>query len=118
ASAARPATGILLGVVPGPPRVAASIAAIPSGIGGNLARAGLLTGLIGLIAAIVSANIVSAVDQTGQTVALSTMPAISLSWIGWLTAGIVGINYLTAEKSELRITGTATHLQAGWPART
>jgi len=118
ASASLPWTGIFIGVVTGPLLVAAIIGAIAPGIGGNLARAGLLTGFIGLIAAIVNANIVFAVDQTGQTVALSTMPAISLSWIGWLTAGIVGINYLTAEKSELRITGTATHLQAGWPART
>lgn len=118
ASASLPWTGIFIGVVAGPLLVAAIIGAVAPGLGGNLARTGFLTGFVGLAAAIVNANIVFAVDQTGQTVALSTMPAISLSWIGWLTAGIVGINYLTAEKSELRITGTASHLRAGWPART
>ena len=117
-SASLPWTGIFIAIVAGPLLVAAIIGAIAPGVGGNLARTGLLTGFIGLAAAIVNANIVFAVDQTGQTVALSTMPAISLSWIGWLTAGIVGINYLTAEKSELRITGTASYLRAGWPART
>src|SRR5699024_10041648 len=66
ASASLPWTGIFIGVVTGPLLVAAIIGAIAPGIGGNLARAGLLTEFIGLIAAIVNANIFRSEEHTSE----------------------------------------------------
>src|SRR5699024_6323955 len=92
ASASLPWTGVFIRVVTGPLLVAAMIGACAPGIGGKLARARLVPVFSGLIAASVNASIVFAVDQTGQGEEPSRLPAKSLSWIEWLTAGIVGIN--------------------------
>src|SRR5699024_6479800 len=45
-------------------------------------------------------------------------PAISLMWMGWLTAAVIGVNYLTIGKSQLRTSASTVRLRAGWPART
>src|SRR5699024_12762886 len=63
ASASLPWTGIFIGVVTGPLLVAAIICAIAPGIGGNLARTGLLTGFIGPIVGNAKAKIVLCVDR-------------------------------------------------------
>ncbi|GAA2024937.1 hypothetical protein GCM10009720_00840 [Yaniella flava] len=118
ANASLPWAGIFVGIIAIPVLVAAIIGAIAPGVGGNLARAGVLTGFIGLAVATANSGFIFAVDQTGVPVALSTTPAVSLAWAGWLIAAIIGVNYLTVGTSQRR-TGLATvRLRAGWPART
>lgn len=118
ATASVPWTGIVVCIIAVPVLLAAILGAIAPGIGGNLARAGVLTGLLGLAAATVNSSMIFAIDQTGVPVALSTAPAVSLAWIGWVSAAIVGMNYLTVGKSQLRTSITTVRLRAGWPART
>lgn len=117
-SGAVPWTGIFIGLVVVPVLVVAIVGAIAPGIGGNLARAGTITGFLGLAAATANSNFIFSVDQTGVPVALSTTPAVSLMWMGWLTAAIIGVNYLTIGRSQLRTSASTVRLRAGWPART
>lgn len=118
ANASIPWAGILICLIAVPVLVTAIIGAIAPGIGGNLARVGVLTGLLGIAAATVNSSVVFAIDQTGSPVALSTAPAVSLAWIGWVSAAVVGLNYLTVGKSQLRTSISTVRLRAGWPART
>lgn len=118
ANGSLPWTGIFVCIIAVPLLLVALAGAIAPGVGGNLARAGVISGFLGLAAATANANIIFAVDQAGTPVALSTTPAVSLAWIGWLSAAVIGMNYLTVGKSELRTTITTVRLRAGWPART
>ena len=117
-SAAVPWTGIFIGLVAAPILLVAIVGAIAPGIGGNLARSGIIMGFVGLAAATANSNVIFSIDQTGLPVALSTTPAVSLMWMGWLTAAIIGVNYLTIGKSQLRTSASTVRLRAGWPART
>ena len=113
-----PWTGVFIGIIAVPFLLAAIVGAIAPGIGGNLARAGTIMGFLGLAAATANSNFIFSIDQTGVPVALSTTPAISLMWMGWLTAAVIGVNYLTIGKSQLRTSASTVRLRAGWPART
>lgn len=117
-NASLPWAGIFIAIIALPVLLTAVVGAIAPGVGGNLARTGIITGLTGLAVATVNSNIIFAIDQGGNPVALSTIPAISLAWIGWLSAAVIGINYITVGKSQLRASVTTIRLRAGWPART
>lgn len=117
AGGAVPWTGIFIGIVAVPLLLAAIVGAIAPGIGGHLARAGTITGFLGLAAATANSHFIFSVDQAGGPVALSTTPAVSLAWMGWLTAAVIGVNYLTVGKSQLRTSVSTVRLRAGWPAR-
>lgn len=113
-----PWAGIAAGLIAVPLVVMAVIGAIAPGRGGGLARTGMLTAVVGLAMGTLNAAIIFAIDQTGVPVALSTIPAVSLTWLGFLVAAVIGVNYLTVAKSQLRTTTQHTRVRAGWPART
>lgn len=117
-NAALPWTGIFIGIIAVPLLLTAVIGAMAPGRGGILARGGLLTALIGLAMATANASVIIAIDQAGNPVPLSTIPAVSLTWLGVLLSAVIGLNYLTVPTSQLRTTLTSVRVRAGWPART
>lgn len=117
AAAGIPWVGIFIGIVAVPVLITAIIGAIAPGNGGNLARAATITGFIGLAVATANASFIFAVDQSGEPVALSTAPAVSLTWMGWLVAAVIGVNYLAVAKSKHRTSVSSVRVRAGWPAR-
>ncbi|HEY4535397.1 MAG TPA: glycosyltransferase [Enteractinococcus sp.] len=113
-----PWTGIAVGIIAIPLVLCALIGLIAPGRGGGLARTGALIAAAGLAVGTLSAGIIFAIDQSGVPVPISTIPAVSLTWLGLLVAAIIGLNYLTIPKAELRTTGTSVRVRAGWPTRT
>lgn len=113
-----PWAGLLAGVIALPLVVLALTGALAPGRGGGLARLGLLIAALSLAQGTLHAGIIFAIDQSGTPVALSTIPVVSLSWLGLLTAALIGINYLSVPKAELRVTLSSIRVRAGWPART
>ena len=117
-SPALPWVGIAVVLIAGPLLLLALVGVIAPGRGGGLARTAALTAVVGLAMGTLNAGIIFAVDQTGVPVALSTIPAVSVTWIGLLVAAIVGVNYLTVAKSQVRTSAHNVRIRAGWPART
>ena len=115
-SPAAPWAGIAVFVIAVPLLVLAILGAMRPGAGGSLARSGLLAGFIGLAIATANSGLTFSIDQTGDPVALSTIPPVSLAWLGFLLAAVVGINTLT--RSRTRSAGYVTRHRAGWPAHT
>lgn len=113
-----PWTGIAVGILAVPLLLIALIGVIAPGRGGGLARTAALTAVVGLAVGTLSAGMIFAIDQTGVPVALSTIPAVSLTWMGLLVAAIIGVNYLTVAKSQRYTTAQNIRVRAGWPART
>jgi hypothetical protein len=118
-SPAAPWTGIAIGLIAVPILVLAGIGALSPRAGGGLARFGLLAVFLGLAVAVFNSSLIFAIDQTGAPVALSTIPPVSLVWLGLLTAAVIGVNVL-ARTWPRTATGSAAvpRLQAGWPANT
>ena len=120
-SAAAPWAGIIVGVIAVPVLLLAIVGAMTPTAGGKVARAGLVTGFIGLAIATANAGFVFAIDQTGQPVVLSTIPPVSLAWLGFVTAATAGLNALTRPQPRPATGTLATGGQlrgAGWPVRT
>src|SRR5699024_5245406 len=95
-----PWAGIAVGIIAAPLLCIALIGVSAPGRGGGLARTAALTAIVGLAIGTLSASMIFAIDQTGAPVALSTIPAVSLTWMGLLVAAIIGVNYLTVAKSQ------------------
>jgi hypothetical protein len=117
-SAAAPWAGIIVFLIALPLLVLAIIGAMNPTTDGRLARAGLLTAVIGLAIATANAGFIFAIDQTGDPVALSTIPPVSLAWLGFTIVAAVGLNALTRTVRRPRARTLGTQSRAGWPART
>lgn len=116
--AAAPWAGIAVFVIAVPLLVLAIIGALRAGPGGSLARSGVLAGFIGLAIATAYSGLIFSIDQTGEPVALSTIPPVSLMWLGFLSAAVIGVNGLTRPVARPSAAGFTTSNRAGWPART
>lgn len=115
-SPAAPWAGIFVCIIVVPVLLLAIWGAMTPGAGGTLARSGLMTGLLGLAIATLNSGIIFAIDQTGVPVALSTIPPLSLAWLGFLVAAVIGMTALA--RPVRRPQAVAGPSRAGWVART